>query len=125
MTDPREPATQTHVMADTRRPLSFFTDFLLGLHPRTHPLCRSDALSGTIGVGGTHNHCIGGWAERGIRALATCCAKKTAETYCRNWRVRFAVRLWTPVPRAGVSAGVRAQGQYTGVVRTGSALTNS
>src|ERR1019366_223237 len=39
-------------MADTRRPLPFFTDFLLGLHPRTHPLCRSDAERGPFLVGG-------------------------------------------------------------------------
>ena len=54
-------------MADTRRPLSFFTDFLLGLHPRTHPLCRSDAKRGTFIVGGTRNHCRWGSTERGRR----------------------------------------------------------
>src|ERR1019366_383527 len=45
-------------MADTRRPLSFFTDFLLGLHPRTHQLCRIDAERGTFMVGGARNQCM-------------------------------------------------------------------
>ena len=40
------------------------TDFPLGLHHRTHPLCRRDAERGTISVGGTRNQCMRGSTER-------------------------------------------------------------
>lgn len=63
--------------------------FHIGLHLRTHPLCRSDAERGTIEVGGTHNQLRWGSTERGRREKEPTMGEMSSRIARRDFTEQF------------------------------------